>query len=125
MADDGINFDSQWNMASSYFYRCHVLLYESNNYGSMGDFKSQYLSLFNLHKELSGQMKPDELKETEELESQARIAVSSKHIGEALVRKVLYDYEIYMRQIMKLRKMDLPRSKDPGKAILGGSDGNN
>jgi hypothetical protein len=120
MADSPINFDSEWNMASSYFYRCHVLLYESNQYGSMGDFQSQYLSLFNLHKELSGQMKPDELEHTEELESQARIAVSSKNIMQQVKRKILYDYEIYMRQIMKLRKMDLPRSKDPSKAIIDG-----
>jgi len=117
-----INFDSQWNMASAYFYRCHVELAMSNHLGAIGDYRNQYMRLFNLHKELSGQMKPEELKEVERLEEQTRYIINEKNVSVQLVRKRLYDYEIYMRQIMKLRKMDLPRSKDPGKAILGGSD---
>jgi hypothetical protein len=120
--ETGINFDSQWNMATAYFYRMHVELAMSNHFGSIGDYRNQYMRLFNLHKELSGQMKPDELNHCEQLESVCKTLVFAKDVSIEIVRDSLYKYEIYMRQIMKDRKMDLPRSKNPGTAILGGDE---
>jgi hypothetical protein len=118
--ETGINFDSQWNMATAYFYRMHVELAMSNHFGSIGDYRNQYMRLFNLHKELSGQMKPEELQRCEELESNAKNLVFAQGVSIDIVRRSLYEYEIYMRQIMKDRKMDLPRSKDPSRAIIDG-----
>lgn len=125
MGEPEINFDSQWNMATAYFFRMHTELSWANFASAQGNYHLCYEHLYNLHKELSGQMKPDELEKTERLGSLARNAVHTRAIDLSLIRKSLYEYEIFMRQIMKNRKMDLPRSKDPGKAIIGGGDGNN
>ena len=114
-----INFDSQWNMAAAYFFRIHTAFVWSNHYGSKGDWTNKYQHLFNIHLELSGQMKPEELKECEKLEENSRICLS-KNVNPMVVRQALYNYEVFLRQIMKLRRMDLPRSKDPGRAILDG-----
>ncbi len=115
-----VNFDSQWNMASAYFFRIHTAFVYSNYYGAKGDYSNKYQHLFNIHLELSGQMKPDELKICQKLDEESRVALFNR--GNVLVLKqALYNYEIFLRQVMKLRRMDLPRNKDPSRAIIGGN----
>lgn len=120
MGEPEINFDSQWNMATAYFFRMHIAMSWANQCSASGNYPGVYEHLYNLHKELSGQMKPDELARVEELESRARSLVFAKGVTVDMVRKCLYDYEIFLRNIMTKRKMDMPRSKDPAKAILEG-----
>lgn len=110
--------DSEWNEAKAYFYRIHAALMSSDEASLVKNYDLQLSSLFTVHRELSAQMKPDELVKAEELYRKASNLVNvSGRVGVSVVILSLYKYELHLRQVMKARKMDLPRQKDPGAAL--------
>ena len=117
---DGMLLDSEWNEAKAYFYRIHLAISASDDAGLRRDYQQQLLALFTLHRELSGQMKDDELSKADGLYNKASqvISLSSRHnMNQNILVKTLYEYELFLRKIMKVRKMDLPRQRDPGAAL--------
>lgn len=116
--------DSEWNEAKAFFYRIHLAISASDDAALRKDSAAQLLALYTLHRELMGQMKDEELEEATKLYMQANkiVNLSNRHrISNVLnnsVIKRLYDYELYLRQVMKKRKMDLPRQRDPGAALM-------
>jgi hypothetical protein len=125
MTDDQFTFDSEWNEAKAYFYRIHLCLMANNDASLRHDYGQQFDALNRLHAELVAQMSKDAKKkddlelESERLRSSCENLIFAKsNIDILVLRRRLFDYERHLRFIMKLRKMDLPRSKDPGKAIL-------
>jgi hypothetical protein len=122
---DGMLFDSDWNEAKAYFYRIHLALLASDQSSQLKNYESQFKALFTVHRELSAQMKVeggvDELKEAEELYERANnflhLINQRKNLNVNLLIKALYYYELHLRKVMKARKMDLPRQRDPGAAL--------
>lgn len=115
--------DSEWNEAKAYFYRIHQALTGSNQCKVQADFEGQLRYLFTVHGELSGQMSFEERKNSEKLYNQAYQTLKTfrqKNADERIITIPLYNYEIHLRAIMKDRKMDLPRAKDPKRGLLDG-----
>lgn len=110
--------DSEWNEAKAYLYRIHVALMNSDDSGSKGDHRGQLNALYTLHRELVAQMKPEEKLKAEDLHRKARRIINDGRFNPIQEQDRLYEYESHLRTILKLRKMDLPRSKDPSRALL-------
>lgn len=124
MADDnglnsGMTLDSEWNEAKAYFYRIHMTLMVCDQSAMMKNYDGQLSALFTVHRELSAQMKPQELEEAERLYDKASRVVNYKNrnVRADIVVNSLYKYELHLRKVMKDRKMDLPRQRDPGAAL--------
>lgn len=112
--------DSEWNAAVQFFVeigKCYSLINEST---LRNDNKTLFQTLYTLHKHILGQMKPDERTKAMELHRKAEIVVHDGRYNPGLEKVRLYEYEQYLRDILRIRKLDIPRSKDPAKAILGG-----
>lgn len=116
---DGMMMDSEWNEAKAYFYRIHLTLAASDQAAMVKNYDAQLSALFTLHRELSAQMKEDELKIAEDLYKKCNQLLSfrGKNVRSDIIINSLYDYELHLRKIMKARKMDLPRQRDPGAAL--------
>lgn len=116
---DGMMMDSEWNEAKAYFYRIHLTLAASDQAAMVKNYDSQLSALFTLHRELSAQMKDDELKLAEDLYRKCNqfISFRNNNVRTDIIITSLYQYELHLRKVMKLRKMDLPRQRDPGAAL--------
>lgn len=117
--NNGMTLDSEWNEAKAYFYRIHMTLMVCDQCAMMKNYDGQLSALFTVHRELSAQMKPDELGLAEDLYDKASRLVNykNKNVRQEILVKSLYNYELHLRKVMKDRKMDLPRQKDPGAAL--------
>lgn len=118
MSDDYTTMDSEWNEAKAYFYRIHLCLAGSDDSSRQGDYHGQLNSLFTLHRELSAQMKPEELEIAEKIYKETREYLLAKNMAQFIIIDKLYEYELHLRKILKDRKMDLPRAQDPGRSLL-------
>lgn len=119
MSDNYFSDDSEWNEAKALFYRIHENLNGSNHASLMKDYSSQLSFLFNVHREISGQMKTSEEEKARVMHRQIRSLISIKNMNAQSISDKLYEYELHLRTIMKDRKMDIPRRPDPGKAMFG------
>jgi hypothetical protein len=113
-------WDSEWNSAEQFFRQLGLIQAAINDCTIRRDNKGLLDALYTLHKQLIGQMKEEELNQAWNLMIQADRMVNDNRFNPSSERKKLFDYELYLRRIMKVRKLDLPRSKDPSRALLGG-----
>ena len=129
MVDDFLNtgstLDSEWNEAKGYFFRIHLTLLASDQASMNKNYEAQLLALHTLHRELSAQFKKlkeiDEASKADMLFTNAfNVVQMSKRnrVSDLVLLKTLYEYESFLRRIMRERKMDMPRRMDPGTALL-------
>lgn len=118
MDNNSLILDSEWNEAKAYFFRIHMTLIGSNEAGIQHDYHKQLSFLFALHRELSGQMNKDELVKAETFHDSIMQIMNIKNLNENIIQKKLYYYEIHLRGILRDRKMDLPRQKDPMRSLI-------
>lgn len=119
--NDGFTLDSSWNMANAYFYRIHLAFVGLDQAKVNEDYKSMFKYLETIQGELIAQMTEPEQVKVETLQKLCRDNLNFlgyNKVDSRILTKNLYEYEKYMRIIMRERKMDLPRQRDPGNALL-------
>ena len=128
MSDDNLSLDSEWNEAKAYFYRIHLTLMAANDASLRHDHSGHFDALVRLHTELVAQMseEPEQKGEmetkAEQLKTMCERFLYSKNpnIDQRVLTSKLFDYERHLRFIMKIRKMDMPRKRDPKRALMDG-----
>ena len=122
MSNDTLSADSEWSGGALYLYRIHLCIWESNKYAMLKDYSNQLASLFCLHRELVAQMKDNkdnsEVAKAERLYKECERIISFKKYDVKLLVWKLYEYEKFLKNILKERKMDIPRGQDTSRAIL-------
>ena len=122
MSNETLSADSEWSGGALYLYRIHLCIWESNKYGMAKDYVNQLASLFCLHRELVAQMKDlkndSEVDKAEKLYKECERIIGFKKYDNKLIVWKLYEYEKFLKMILKERKMDIPRGQDTARAIL-------
>lgn len=118
--------DSEWNYAQAYLKRIDDCFILCNSCKLQHNYSGWFDALLALYDELAAQMKTEapegidsEVKTAEEMRDRCReIINNASSIEGSILQRRLSDFEIYLRRIMKLRGMDLPRKPDPSKALM-------
>jgi hypothetical protein len=117
--------ESGWNYADAYLQRIDKLFQTSTFCKMTLNYKGWFESLLALHDELAAQMTgKDEEKTSNEFRDKIQplvLTMGRNNVDPYIIRKMLSDWEIHMRKVMRSRNMDLPRRADPSKAFLGGN----
>lgn len=125
---------SDWNFAMAYFQRIDDSLKVCNRASMQNDFTGWLRGIEIFYREISSRfvhsyvdphskVVEDEYKKAESLLSKARnlVEVDKRvNVSYMLKRKSLEEVEMFLREIMRRRKMDLPSSNDPHRAMMGG-----
>jgi hypothetical protein len=134
MAEGFSDKDSDWNFALAYLKRIDQLLQQCNYYKTKRDYDNWLLTIDALHTELyprlekttkDGVVIVDEDKESNILRNIAMTQVKMMTKGNYdkwIIHGSLSTYERYLRNILRLRGMDLPKKSDPGHSMLSQSN---
>ena len=122
MSDNNVSGDPTWSGGNLYLWRIHLAFLDSAKFGMYKDYDNQLRSLFTVHREIVAQMKDTkeekEIEQAEKLYKEClRVVAFKKQDVNTLVWK-LYEYEKFLREVLKRCKMDIPRGQDTSKAIL-------
>lgn len=117
--------DSEWNYAQAYLKRIDDLFIMANSFKLKHDYKLWYDVLLALHDELAAQMKDtapngelSEVDVSKAFRDRCEVISGQSVVEHGVVHRRLSDWEVYLRRIMKLRGMDLPRKPDPSRALM-------
>ena len=116
---------SEFNMAVSYLNRLNALLYTADEAAMSLDVYTWFHSLMALYRELSTEMKPDEIKSFEQkislLEPKITVSLSVAERGrgdiEPDVYKTLHQFEMDLRHILKSSGLQMKMQEDAMKAL--------
>jgi len=117
---------SDFNMAVSYLNRLNTLFYTADEASMTHNIYQWFNALLNLFRELSTEMKEDELKEKRE-EAEDIFKDVNKHVEEmnktgiAQVTPELYwklhNFELFLRRILKEAGLQMKMAEDARKAL--------
>lgn len=124
--------DTEWNFALAYLKRIDVLLQKCNYYKTLRDYDNWLLNIDATHTEIhprlqvnrksDGTLINDELDESEKLATTARnqltLFQNKGNIDRWIIHSSLNKYERYLRNILRLRGMDMPKKTDAGHSLL-------
>jgi hypothetical protein len=122
--------DTEWNFALAYLKRIDMLLQKCNYYKTIQDYNNWLLNLDAVHTEIhprlesitkEGKIISDESKEADNLFNTAKtqvVLINKGNIDKWIIHRSLSNYERYLRNILRLRGMDMPKKTDPGHSLL-------
>jgi hypothetical protein len=122
--------DTEWNFALAYLKRIDLLLQKCNYYKGIRDYDNWLLSIDAVHTEIHPRLETttkdnkiilDEATEANKLRNIAKNQVSLMNKGNIdkwIIHDSLNNYERYLRNILRLRGMDMPKKTDPGHSLL-------
>jgi hypothetical protein len=116
---------SEFNMAVSYLNRLNALLYTADEAAMSLDVYTWFHSLMALYRELSTEMKTEEIKKFEEkiglLEPKITVSLAEAERGrgdiEHDVYKTLHQFEMDLRHILKSSGLQMKMQEDAMKAL--------
>lgn len=100
------------------------LLNECNYFARTGRFEDWYNTLLVLEREVTPEMKKDDGKKIDKMRTDLLAAVSAQIVDPSKTNaafKLLHNFEIEIRQIIKKRGLGMPDKDDPGLAIAQSS----
>lgn len=109
--------DSEWNQAKATHMRIHFALMACKEAKYSWNMSAWYLGLVDFYAELSGSMTDPEVKNEWTKLQELRSVRDTENMDES-VQDIFMDVELGLRKIMRERGLDLPRKRDPGKALL-------
>lgn len=121
------NLNSEWNYGGSYLFTIRQLENDIIGANRSGDLDLWLLCVEDLYNELNRRMKPEEQRKAEELLNKARNTINRKqqnarnkyfNLEQKNSKRELNNITIYLKDIIKKRKMDLPTKEDPTSAML-------
>jgi hypothetical protein len=114
--------DTEWNFALAYLRRIDQLLQKCNYYKGIRDFDNWWLSIDSVHTEIQPRFENKEGDEVEKLrtiaKNQVTLYIKKNNIDRNIIHDSLNAYERYLRNILRLRGMDMPKKTDPGHSLL-------
>jgi hypothetical protein len=114
--------DTEWNFALAYLRRIDQLLQKCNYYKGIRDFDNWWLSIDSVHTEIQPRFENKEGEEVELLrtiaKNQVTLYIKKNNIDRNIIHDSLNNYERYLRNILRLRGMDMPKKTDPGHSLL-------
>jgi Cdc6-like AAA superfamily ATPase len=116
---------SEFNMAVSYLNRLNALLYTADEAAMSLDVYTWFHSLMTLYRELSTEMKNSEIEKFKEsieiLEPKIQITLNEQERGrtnvDQEVYRLLHDFEIRLRRILKDSGLQMKMQEDASKAL--------
>lgn len=123
--------DTDWNFALAYLKRIDGLLQRCNYFKTIRDYDNWLLSIDAVHTEMHPRFETrknsdgstyDESKEADKLriiaKNQVNSFVNKSNIDRWIIHDSLNNYERYIRNIIRLRGMDMPKKTDAGHSLL-------
>lgn len=117
--------DSTWTEAPLKFQRMHIAQSLYNDAFARGDFRTAWNQLNVIHQEVAAYCKDgksevsnNEFEEGERHYKNTKMLVYSRNANAIVVQDALRAYNVFLFKIRKARHMDLPRGRDPSKAML-------